>query len=146
VGAVTDPIATPHFYDRLRARVEGLTDDELTWEPAPGVTTIAWRLAHIADGLAAERNWRWLGREPEARPTPTRATADEAIADIEDAWHRWDALVLPLTETELDAPIGPIGGPFAESSRREFVLHMVDELIHHGAEVALLRDLYAAKP
>jgi hypothetical protein len=24
------------------------------------------------------------------------------------------------------------------------VLHVLDELIHHGAEVALLRDLYAA--
>jgi len=146
VGAVTDPIATPYFYDRLRARVEGLTDDELTWEPASGVTTIGWRLAHIADGLAADRNWRWLGREPDARPTPVRTTAAEAVADLEDAWRRWDGLVSPLTPAELDAPVGPVGGPFAASSRRELVLHIVDELIHHGAEVALVRDLYAARP
>jgi hypothetical protein len=107
------------------------------------VSTIAWRLAHIADGLAAERNWQWLGRDPLPRPTPTRATAAEAIADLDDAWRRWDGLVSPLTEEELDALVGPIGGPFATATRRDFVLHMVDELIHHGAEVGLVRDLYA---
>jgi hypothetical protein len=30
------------------------------------------------------------------------------------------------------------------ATRRSFVLHMLDELIHHGAEAALMRDLYAA--
>lgn len=43
-------------------------------------------------------------------------------------------------------PIGEIGGPFADSTRRAFALHILDELIHHGAEVALLRDLYRAWP
>jgi hypothetical protein len=29
--------------------------------------------------------------------------------------------------------------------RVAFVLHIIDELIHHGAEVALLRDLHHAR-
>ena len=36
--------------------------------------------------------------------------------------------------------IGEIGGPFGRDTRRAFALHVLDELIHHGAEAALLRD------
>ena len=41
--------------------------------------------------------------------------------------------------------MGPIAGPFATSDRVAFVIHIMDELIHHGAEVALLRDLYRVR-
>ena len=41
-------------------------------------------------------------------------------------------------------PIGPIAGPYANSERIGFVIHTMDELIHHGAEVGVMRDLYAA--
>ncbi len=44
------------------------------------------------------------------------------------------------------AELGPAFGPWAESNKADSLLHVVDELIHHGAEVALLRDLYAATP
>lgn len=50
--------------DRLRGRVQGLTDDEYRGTPAAGVATIEWRVTHIADTLGEERNWRWLGRGP----------------------------------------------------------------------------------
>jgi ankyrin repeat protein len=40
--------------------------------------------------------------------------------------------------------MGPIAGPYAEDTRLAFVLHIIDEYIHHGAEVALMRDLYHA--
>lgn len=39
---------------------------------------------------------------------------------------------------------GKPAGRYGAASRRSFVLHVLDELIHHGAEAALLRDLYAA--
>jgi hypothetical protein len=38
----------------------------------------------------------------------------------------------------------PIAGPYAQESRRAFILHQLDELIHHRAEVGVLRDLYRA--
>jgi hypothetical protein len=47
------------------------------------------------------------------------------------------------TDESLAAPIGPSAGFYADGSRRSFALHILDELIHHGAEAALLRDLYA---
>jgi hypothetical protein len=41
--------------------------------------------------------------------------------------------------------LGPIARGYADSTRMAFILHIIDELIHHGAEVALLRDLYRAR-
>ncbi len=35
------------------------------------------------------------------------------------------------------------GGPYAESGTVDLALHVLDEVIHHGAEVGLLRDLYS---
>ena len=49
-------------------------------------------------------------------------------------------------EETLQESIGQVYGMFAESTRRAFVLPVLGELIHHGAEAAALRDLYAATP
>ena len=169
---MTDPkvrsvelLTTTYFYDRLRARLDGLTDDEHLWFPVPDaltidpgttgpvargrdgqVTTIAWRMAHIGDTLRAARNWDWLGRQPvlldhEIRHSPTAAGG---IAYLEASHAAWRELLASLTPDELWSPIGPAAGPYADTERIDFVLHLADELIHHGAEVALLRDLYAA--
>jgi hypothetical protein len=137
------------FWERFRARVDGLTDDELRWRPVPSDPdlSIAWRMAHIARLLGEQRNWRWLGREP-SHPEVEHvevATAAEAIAAVERSWSWWKALADSLTDEELAEPIGPVGGWFADEDREAFVLHIADELIHHTAEVALLRDLYASR-
>lgn len=38
--------------------------------------------------------------------------------------------------------IGPVGGEYGDGTRAGYVLHMLDEFIHHGAEISMLRDLY----
>ena len=46
-------------------------------------------------------------------------------------------------------PLGPIAHEYAESSKVALVLHNLDEQIHHGAELGVMRDLYQhhrAKP
>jgi hypothetical protein len=40
--------------------------------------------------------------------------------------------------------IGAVGGLFGNDERIAFVIHIMDELIHHAAEVGVMRDLYAA--
>ena len=41
-------------------------------------------------------------------------------------------------------PLGPSWGDAAERTRLDLALHAERELVHHGAEIALLRDLYGA--
>ncbi|MBO0886206.1 MAG: DinB family protein [Acidimicrobiales bacterium] len=156
------------YYERLQARVEGLTDEEYLWEPVPGcltvkpdepgsfatggppspgpLTTIAWRICHIGDFLRHERNWRWLGREPEQLDRDIRhpMTAAGGLAYVGASWTSWQRLVSSLTPDEMWAPMGPIAGPYGDSERIGLVIHIMDELIHHAAEVGVMRDLYAA--
>jgi hypothetical protein len=48
-----------------------------------------------------------------------------------------------LSPSDLDRAIGPAEGQWAEHSMSELVLHINREVIHHGAEIACIRDLYA---
>lgn len=41
--------------------------------------------------------------------------------------------------------VGPIGRMFGDRTRAQFILHIIDEAIHHGAEIGVLRDLYRAQ-
>lgn len=160
--------------DVLVRRVEGIGDDELHWEPVSGclgvrdgamdalprephhfdatfadpLTTIAWRLAHIAgDGLLASRNAAWLGLHQDVVPppaTPVPMTGDAMVEWLRSAVDFWCDLVASLDDAHLAAPIGAVGGPFAEASRAAFVLHIGNDTTHHGGEVGLLRDLWRA--
>lgn len=38
-----------------------------------------------------------------------------------------------------------IGSTFADADKAGFALHILDEAIHHAAEVALMRDLWQAR-
>ena len=115
-------------------------------EPSPApLTTIAWRLAHVIVGCFAERSGNHFGGQPtDYHRWSYAATADEAIAQLDAAYEAWSAGVASLGEEGLARPVGPAEGPFAESPYAELVLHINRELIHHGAEICLLRDLYRA--
>jgi DinB superfamily len=127
---------------RLRDRTAGMCDDEYFWEP--GITTMAWRVAHVRDMLAEERNWTWLGQTPPGGPqSGPPESAATALAGLTDAYERWRDVL--IATTDLSAPVGPAAGHYRDSTRRAFVHHVLDELIHHGAEIAMLRDLYAAR-
>jgi hypothetical protein len=117
-------------------------------EPTPApVTTIAWRLAHVIRGCLAARTASHFGG-PSAEPETWifAATADEALAQLDAAYDAWSAGVEALGEEGLLRPCGPAEGPFAEAPLADLVLHINRELIHHGAEICLLRDLYRATP
>lgn len=160
-----------YAYGRLRIRMAGLTDEEYFWEPVPGCrtvrrqpdgafrsdgpagrddlhqfTTLAWRLSHIAVLLTEERNGVWLGRPaPGSGPAGDPGTADDALTALDTAHENWRGVLAGTTDESLAAPIGSVAAFYAEATRRSFVLHVLDELIHHGAEAALLRDLFAAR-
>jgi hypothetical protein len=173
-----DQIAS-HWESQLRDRLEGLTDDEYFWEPAPGswnvrprgtgtapvqagsgamtidfsfpepdpppVTTIAWRLGHVIVGVLAVRNAAHFGRAAtDYQSFEYAETAKEALAQLDTEYAAWQAGVESLAEERLGRAAGEVEGPYAERTYAELVLHINHELIHHLAEVCLLRDLYAA--
>ena len=161
-----------YVWQRLQDRLVGLTDEEYFWEPvancltvrqgADGVfrsdgpqgpdepfrfTTLAWRLSHISDFLREQRNGPWLGQPVPELPVRTGdpASAAEALLALETSYGAWRTVLEGTTEESLNAPIGKPAGHYGTASRRSFALHVLDELIHHGAEAALLRDLYAVR-
>ncbi len=151
----------------LRRRLEGLTDDEYRWEPvadcwtvrraADGCwyadranddpepapfTTIAWRSWHIAvDALDSysSRLFDATGTGFDGAEWVGDATAAQQLLDA--AWSVFRGGVADWGDDLFEA-LGPAWGPFAEHSRVALVLHAQREVIHHGAEIALLRDLY----
>ncbi len=172
-----------HWREQLRPRLDGLTDEEYFWEPAPGawnvrprgeeppasatlrggggaftidfgypepspapVTTIAWRLGHIIVGvLGARVAGHFRGAEADYMTWDYAGTAASALEQLDGLYDAWLAGVRSLDEAALAAPCGPSEGPWAEHPMAELVLHIHRELIHHGAEIALLRDLYATR-
>lgn len=111
-------------------------------DPAP-VTTIAWRIAHIVVGCLAARTAAHFGGPPaDFASWEYAATAAESLDQLDAAYAAWSAGVEALGEEGLLRPCGPAEGPFAEAPLADLVLHVNREVIHHGAEICLLRDLY----
>ena len=112
-------------------------------------TTIAWRLWHLIDMYGENRAPIWLGVPPQGEAIglddpdgSPPATADAALALLDRAHARWDAHLALAVDELLAEPIGPVAGPWAEASKAAYVLHMLDEFVHHSAEISLLRDLW----
>lgn len=109
-------------------------------QPEP-VTTIAWRLGHIIVGIFGERNARHFdGPDIAYRTYDYPGSADAALAALDEGYERWRDGVAALDEAALVAPCGEPG--FESDPMAALVLHIHREVLHHGAEVALLRDLY----
>lgn len=125
----------------------GTGDFTIDWafpepEPAP-LTTIAWRLGHVVVGVLAMRNASHFGGPPASYESWEYAgTAAGALAQLDDEYARWSKGVAELGDDGLARPCGPAEGPYAELPMAALVLHIHREMIHHGAEIALLRDLY----
>jgi hypothetical protein len=120
---------------------DGAPDDP---DPAP-VTTIAWRIAHLTVECLSMRTMNHFGG-PTTHWEAWEHTdsADRALAELDAAYDAWSAGVATLGEEGLAHSVGPHEGPWAESPYADLVLHINRELIHHGAEICLLRDLYRA--
>jgi len=113
------------------------------------VTTIAWRLAHIIVGVFAARVATHFGGPPADWATWEYApTAEHALKQLDQVHDAWIAGVRSLGAEGLAWQVGPEegdDGEYAQSPMAELVLHIHREVIHHGAEIALLRDLYRRK-
>ena len=82
--------------------------------------------------------------DPRHVPADLPGSADAAVAFLERSYRHWHDGIAGLDEEGLRRPLGPRGGPYAEDPMAELVAHISREVMHHGAEIALLRDLYRA--
>ncbi|WP_370329845.1 DinB family protein [Mycolicibacterium hippocampi] len=152
-----------HWTHQLRPRLDGLTDDEYFWQPVPGwtvhrdggvdfsfppprpepFTTIAWRMAHVIVGVFAMRSHSHFGGPPaDYSSWPYATDAATALRQWDQEYARWMTGVRGLNDADLATPCGPAEGPYADEPLTTLVLHINREVIHHGAEISLLRDLY----
>jgi hypothetical protein len=156
--------------DRLSERLVGLDDDEYLWEPVDNcasvrrdehgvwrlddapptspstVTTIAWRVCHLGGSvLSGFTAWLRDGSSPYVVAYDPPSGAKEATTFLANASAAWSDSWMALTDERTWAPIGEQFGPFADSSAVDLALHVLDEFVHHAAEIALLRDLYAQR-
>ena len=65
---------------------------------------------------------------------------------LDEHYQAWRSGLSRLTPGEWAAPLGTAWGPYADSSTVDLALHVLDEVVHHSAEVGLLRDLYPHRP
>jgi hypothetical protein len=150
-----------HAIEAARFAVDGLDDDELTWEPVPGswsvehdttgrrrvpwdaptppVTTIEWRLAHLGQWTIAYHDWIFgdatmTGDDP---GVPSGAIA--MIAWLYDAQDRFRGATAALDDARLDVERPTQWDGLLPTW--QLVWAIVAEHFHHGAEIGVLRDL-----
>ena len=155
-----------YIWDRVRGRLDGVGDDEYLWEPVAGcwtvrggvadwvepepepapVTTIAWRTWHIAGALDGYSGRAFGSTGLGIEPLEWYDSADDARAGLDRAWAVFRRGFTEVGEDGLWRTLGPAFGPYADDTVAALVLHAQDEVSHHGAEISLLRDLYARRP
>ncbi len=157
-----------YVWGQLIARLDGITTDELQWEPVANtwavqpnpdgsatahaqdheagprpVPTINWRLWHIAIGCLD-------GYSEGAFGETFASVAGEAwhleparvLADLDAAYRGFRERCLARAADEWWQQLGPAFGEWHAHNLYDLVEHAQHEVAHHGAEVALLRDLY----
>lgn len=116
--------------------------------PDPPFTTIAWRVAHLATWLTVRADWTIGTKSLAVDDVEMPSSAAAGIAALEHSTAFWrEALTTATSDEELDR-VGRSsypGGLDPTLPFIEIVWWVNKELIHHGAEIALLRDLWRTK-
>jgi hypothetical protein len=157
-----------YVWEQLTSRLDGLTAPEMAWEPVanvwavrPGPTgsavadehdpeagpgpvpTINWRLWHMTVECLESYTDRAFGRTF-ASVSGRRWHLDPAAAtaDLELAYRGFLDACMERTAEQWWEQLGEQFGPWHAHNVYDLVEHAQHEIAHHGAEVALLRDLY----
>ena len=152
-------------WETLHRRLEGLTDEEFFWEPVPGcwtvhpgesgrwvvdyaipdpdpppLTTIAWRLVHIAACKIMYHEYAFGPGQLTWDELDYPHTAADAIAWLEEGHARLRAALDDLSDADLEEMRLTNWGESWPTWRIFWA--MISHDLHHGAEIGCLRDLY----
>ncbi|MCX6045765.1 MAG: DinB family protein [Chloroflexi bacterium] len=111
--------------------------------PAP-FTTIAWRLCHVVAGQMTRCDYTFGTKSLSENEIEFPGSAAEALAFLESSHQAWRAGLATLTDADLDV-VGLSSYPDGLDTQLPFgpLLWWTNrELIHHGGEIGLLRDLW----
>lgn len=154
------------MFHQLMQRLDGITDLEYLWEPVPDawsvrsidgdavvdgagireadpapVTTIAWRTWHIAIDCFDDYTRRFNG-DDSAAPAVWTLNPETAVGTLRTKWQNYREHVAGLDWWQ---ELGDDWDSWSQSSVADMAMHASNELVHHAAEIALLRDLYARR-
>jgi hypothetical protein len=113
----------------------------------PPFTTIAWRLSHLSEMLALRADYTSGSRSLTKDAYVTSGDADGAVAAFALAVEAWRNTLLSCDDAALDT-VGYSSFPYGSDISDMFidiVWWVNQEVLHHGGEIALLRDLYRAQ-
>jgi hypothetical protein len=151
-------------YDELRRICEGLTGAEFFWEPAPGswtvfqengrwtyhyefpdplpapMTTIGWRLVHVALCKVIYHEWAFGPREIDFINIENPHDVETSVRMLEHGHALLSKDLADLTDADLERPVLTNWGE--EWPAWRIFWTMIHHDAHHGAEIALLRDLH----
>ncbi len=161
-----------YMSEQLLGRLEGLTDAEFLWEPAPSVWTVrerdgrtrpdssiwapipgaepprtlAWSIDHLGWGCLIRADWlvgpHSMGRDDLDWPM----TAEAGLAFLRRGLSAWRSGLGRMTDTDLDT-IGRSAYPDGLDPTlplMDIVWWVNKELLEHAAEIWYVRDLYLA--
>jgi hypothetical protein len=115
-------------------------------DPAP-FTTLAWRLTHLAMWMTIRADYTVGTKAMTWNDFVVPHTAQAEIAATEQAGAAWRGTMDGVTDAELDQ-IGRSSNPWGLDPQLPYIAiawWVNQELLHHAAEIALLRDLYTQR-
>ncbi|MEZ4614757.1 MAG: DinB family protein [Caldilineaceae bacterium] len=115
-------------------------------QPAP-FTTIAWRVCHLVAGQMMRCDYTFGTKQLTENAILFPGNAADALAFLERSHTAWLAGLSGLTDTDLDV-VGLSSYPDGLDAQLPFgpLLWWTNrEMIHHGGEIGLLRDLWQAQ-
>ncbi|MBV7673214.1 DinB family protein [Streptomyces halstedii] len=113
----------------------------------PPFTTAAWRLSHLAELLTIRADHTTGTRALTRDDYRVEGEAAGGIAAFEAGVHAWRSVLAGADDAALDT-VGYCGYPYGSDPENPFldvVWWVNQEILHHGAEIALLRDLYRVR-
>ncbi|MER5297471.1 DinB family protein [Streptomyces pharetrae] len=114
----------------------------------PPFTTIAWRLSHLSEMLFLRADHTAGSHALTRDDYHVSGDAAGAVAAFDTAAAAWRQALVSVDDAALDT-VGYCTYPHGSDPEEPFidiVWWVNQELLHHGAEVALLRDLHRARP
>ncbi|MET0325913.1 MAG: DinB family protein [Ilumatobacteraceae bacterium] len=112
----------------------------------PPITTIAWRMEHLTAMLLGRADWT-VGAHTFTEATMlVSGDAAGGLAALDHAIAAWRGALAAADDDALDR-VGLSTYPSGSDAEELFVdvvWWVNQEVLHHGAEIALLRDLYRA--